>query len=31
MKPLLPLKQGIPQQDVYRRVFNRLNPREMEG
>jgi hypothetical protein len=25
------LKQGIPQHAVYRRVVNRLNPREIEG
>jgi hypothetical protein len=31
LKQFLPLKHGIPQQDVYRRVFNRLNPRDMEG
>jgi predicted transposase YbfD/YdcC len=30
LKPFLPLKNGIPQHDVYRRVFNRLDPREIE-
>ncbi|MDR2246302.1 MAG: ISAs1 family transposase [Treponema sp.] len=30
LKRFLPLKQGIPKHDVYRRVFNRLNPRDIE-
>jgi hypothetical protein len=30
LKRFLPLKHGIPKHDVYRRVFNRLNPRDIE-
>ncbi|MDR1250299.1 MAG: ISAs1 family transposase [Treponema sp.] len=30
LKQLLPLKHGIPKHDVYRRVFNRLNPKDIE-
>jgi hypothetical protein len=30
LKQSLPLKHGIPKHDVYRRVFNRLNPRDIE-
>ncbi|MDR3114611.1 MAG: ISAs1 family transposase, partial [Treponema sp.] len=30
LKQLLPLKHGIPKHDVYRRVFNRLNPVNIE-
>jgi predicted transposase YbfD/YdcC len=30
LKQFLPLKNGIPQHDVFRRVFNRLDPREIE-
>jgi hypothetical protein len=30
LKQFLPLKNGIPKHDVYRRVFNRLDPREIE-
>ncbi|MDR1251692.1 MAG: ISAs1 family transposase, partial [Treponema sp.] len=30
LKQFLPLKNGIPPHDVYRRVFNRLDPREIE-
>jgi hypothetical protein len=31
LKQFLSLKQGVPTHDVYRRVFNRLNPRDIEG
>jgi hypothetical protein len=31
LKQFLPLEHGIPQHDVYRRVFNRLNPRDIAG
>jgi hypothetical protein len=30
LKRFLPLEHGIPKHDVYRRVFNRLNPVEIE-
>jgi predicted transposase YbfD/YdcC len=30
LKQFLPLEHGIPKHDVYRRVFNRLDPREIE-
>jgi predicted transposase YbfD/YdcC len=30
LQQFLPLKHGIPKHDVYRRVFNRLDPREIE-
>jgi hypothetical protein len=30
LKQFLPLEHGIPKHDVYRRVFNRLNPRNIE-
>jgi hypothetical protein len=30
LKQLFPLKHGIPKHDVYRRVFNRLNPVDIE-
>ncbi|MDR2245402.1 MAG: ISAs1 family transposase, partial [Treponema sp.] len=30
LKQFLPLEHGIPKHDVYRRVFNRLNPRDIE-
>jgi hypothetical protein len=30
LKQFLTLKNGIPRHDVYRRVFNRLDPREIE-
>jgi hypothetical protein len=30
LRRFLPLKHGIPKHDVYRRVFNRLNPPDIE-
>ena len=30
LQRFLPLKHGIPKHDVYRRVFNRLNPQDIE-
>jgi hypothetical protein len=30
LRRFFPLKHGIPKHDLYRRVFNRLNPQEIE-